>query len=55
MRDHDPLSPDDEIEEQTIDLDEYVENGEHIEVPLSTGGLLIVNKTEPFSFFLSIK
>lgn len=57
VSDHDPINPDDIVGSAFIDLDEYVENGMHLTVPLkgTKSGSLIIQNTAPFQFTLTLK
>jgi len=52
VRDQDDLRPDDHLGEADIDVDEYVNKGEILNVSLSDGGSLLVQKTTPIKFKL---
>jgi len=55
--DHDPVNPDDIIGDAWIDLDEYVDNGHHLTVPIkgTKSGSLVIQNTAPFLFSLALK
>jgi len=55
FKDHDPMGPDDNIEEAYVGLDQYVDSREHLQIGLSKGGVLTMRQTEPLSVFLSVR
>ncbi|XP_021951543.1 uncharacterized protein LOC110848603 [Folsomia candida] len=57
VRDHDPINPDDVVGEAFIDLDEYMEHGQQLTVPLkgSKSGSIVIQNTAPFRFSLALK
>jgi len=55
VRDQDDFRPDDHLGEVTVDVDDYVAKGETLNVSLSDGGFLHIQKTTPTKFKLYVR